>query len=117
MRTIGKTRHAATSAHRSGPLSDSENDLDKEKQSSKGNNYRNKMESSDDDFDQCELIHTYVVFCIILRLTLQQHIIVNFYFLVLVGRATPKTKPTSQKPCSAAKNVRYENYRSLIMFS
>ncbi|XP_070770070.1 germ cell nuclear acidic protein [Enoplosus armatus] len=83
--TIGKTRHAATSGHRSvdrsaSPvqlaLSDSEDDPEKENQYSKGNNYRSKalIESSDDDFDQ-----------------------------FLVGRATPKTKPTSQKPCSAAK--------------
>ena len=112
MRTIGKTRHAATSSHGSGPLSDSENEQDKENQSSKGNVYRNKADSSDDDFDQCELIHIYVAFCIILTLTLQQHIISNFYVLVLAGRATPKTKATSQKPCSPAKNVRYENYRS-----
>ncbi|XP_044062151.1 acidic repeat-containing protein isoform X2 [Siniperca chuatsi] len=86
MSTIGKTRHAATSGHRSvnrsaSPvqlaLSDCEDDPEKENQYSKDNNYRNKslIESSDDDdFDQ-----------------------------FLVGRATPKTKPTSQKPCSAAK--------------
>ncbi|TKS72504.1 Acidic repeat-containing protein [Collichthys lucidus] len=77
---IGKTRHVATSGHRSAsPVqlapSDSEDDPEKENQYSKGNNYRNKslIESSDDD-DQ-----------------------------FLVGRATPKAKPASQKSCSAAK--------------
>ncbi|XP_051276800.1 germ cell nuclear acidic protein isoform X2 [Dicentrarchus labrax] len=81
LKTIGKTRHAATSVHRSTSpdqftLSDDEDDPDKENQYSKGNDYRNKslIESSDDDFDQ-----------------------------FLRERATPKAKPTSQKPCSAAK--------------
>ncbi|XP_029297121.1 germ cell nuclear acidic protein isoform X2 [Cottoperca gobio] len=82
--SIGKTRHAATSSYRSvdqaaSPvqlaLSDGEDDPEKENQFSKGNDYRNKslIESSDDDFDQ-----------------------------FLVGRATPKAKPTPLKPCSAA---------------
>lgn len=64
MSAIGKTRHAASSSHRSvdwsaSPvqfaLSDSEDDPEKENQYSKGNDYRNKslIESSDDDFDQC----------------------------------------------------------------
>ncbi|XP_070693231.1 germ cell nuclear acidic protein [Pempheris klunzingeri] len=78
--TIGKSRHAATSGHGSlhrsaSPvqlrLSDSEDE--KENQYSKGTDYRNKSvtDSSDDDFDQ-----------------------------FLVGRATPKAKPTSQKNSS-----------------
>ncbi|XP_042349333.1 acidic repeat-containing protein [Plectropomus leopardus] len=82
---IGKSRHAATSSHQSEDqsvppvqlaLSDSEDDPEKENQYSKYNHYRDKslMESSDDDFDQ-----------------------------FLVGRATPKAKPASLKPCSAAK--------------
>nr|XP_046262933.1 acidic repeat-containing protein [Scatophagus argus]XP_046262934.1 acidic repeat-containing protein [Scatophagus argus]XP_046262935.1 acidic repeat-containing protein [Scatophagus argus]XP_046262936.1 acidic repeat-containing protein [Scatophagus argus] len=80
--SIGKHRHAATSAHRSVDpsasavqLSDSEDDPDKENQISRGNNYRNTslIESSDDDFDQ-----------------------------FLVGKATPKAKPTPLTPCSAA---------------
>lgn len=32
-----------------------------------------------------------------------------FYYPVLIGRATPKSKPPSQKPCSAARKARYEN--------
>nr|XP_033489594.1 acidic repeat-containing protein [Epinephelus lanceolatus]XP_033489595.1 acidic repeat-containing protein [Epinephelus lanceolatus]XP_033500437.1 acidic repeat-containing protein-like [Epinephelus lanceolatus]XP_033500439.1 acidic repeat-containing protein-like [Epinephelus lanceolatus] len=86
--SIGKTRHGATSSHhsvdQSAPLvqlalSDSEDDPEKENKCSKGNDYRNKSltESSDDDFDQ-----------------------------FLVGRATPKAKPTTLKPCSAAKKDR-----------
>ncbi|XP_059202645.1 germ cell nuclear acidic protein [Centropristis striata] len=76
---IGKTRHAATSDHRSVDQSaspDSEDDPEKENQYFKGNLYRNKslIESSDDDFEQ-----------------------------FLVGRATPEAKPSSLKPCSAAK--------------
>ncbi|XP_037635144.1 acidic repeat-containing protein [Sebastes umbrosus] len=81
--SIGKTRHAATSSrpsvHQSAspvqlPLSDSEDDPEKENQYSKGNDYRNKflIESSDDDFDQ-----------------------------FLVG--TPKAKPPSLNPHSVAK--------------
>ncbi|XP_044220593.1 acidic repeat-containing protein isoform X1 [Thunnus albacares] len=77
---IGKSRHGATSDQSASPvqllLSESEDDLEKENQYSRGNEYRNKalIESSDDDFDQ-----------------------------LLAGRATPKAKPTSQKPSSAAK--------------
>lgn len=70
MSSIGKTRHAATSSHRSvdgsatpGPpaLSDSEDDPEKENQCSNGNDYRNKslIESSDEDFDQCEGVKSY----------------------------------------------------------
>ncbi|XP_056898872.1 germ cell nuclear acidic protein [Takifugu flavidus] len=84
---IGKTRHAGTSGHQSvdgstgpspGALSDSEVDPEKENHHFNGNNYRNKslIESSDDDFDQ-----------------------------FLVERATPKAKPTLQKPCSATKTI------------
>lgn len=69
MSTIGKTRHAAASGHRSvdrsaSPvrlaLSDSDDDPEKENYS-KGNAYRNKslIESSDDDFDQCEWVELY----------------------------------------------------------
>ncbi|XP_075959896.1 germ cell nuclear acidic protein [Anarhichas minor] len=87
MSSIGKTRHNATSGHRSvdhsaSPVqlsrSDSEDNSEKENQYSKSNGYRNKplIESSDDDFDQ-----------------------------FLVGRATPKTKPASLKPRSVAKKV------------
>ncbi|XP_045887288.1 acidic repeat-containing protein isoform X1 [Micropterus dolomieu] len=79
MSTIGKTRHDATSGHRSASpvqlvFSDSEDATEKENQPSMCNDYRNKslIESSDDDFDQ-----------------------------FLVGQATPKSKPTSQKPRSA----------------
>uniref|UniRef100_UPI0037E840DC germ cell nuclear acidic protein n=1 Tax=Semicossyphus pulcher TaxID=241346 RepID=UPI0037E840DC len=83
--TIGKTRHSATSGHRPVdrsaspvqlPLSDSEDDPDKENQFAMGNNYRTKslIESSDDEFDQ-----------------------------YLVERATPKAKLSSQKPRSAVK--------------
>ncbi|KAM9356754.1 germ cell nuclear acidic protein [Symphorus nematophorus] len=74
---IGKSRHNATSGYRSASpvqLSDSEEDAEKENKCSKGNVYRNKTESSDDEFEQ-----------------------------FLVGRATPKAKPPSQKPCSTAK--------------
>ncbi|KAF3838163.1 hypothetical protein F7725_009931 [Dissostichus mawsoni] len=57
-------------------LCDSEDDPEKENQYSKGNDYRIKylIESSDDDFDQ-----------------------------FLVGRATPKAKPSSLNVCSAVK--------------
>ncbi|XP_033976952.1 acidic repeat-containing protein isoform X2 [Trematomus bernacchii] len=83
--SIGKTRHPAISSFGSlaptaSPvqlaLCDSEDDPEKENQYSKGNDYRNKylIESSDDDFDQ-----------------------------FLVGRATPKAKPSSLKVCSAVK--------------
>ncbi|XP_063731984.1 germ cell nuclear acidic protein [Eleginops maclovinus] len=83
--SIGKTRHPALSsfgslAQTASPvqlaLSDSEDDPEKENQFCKGNDYRNKYmtESSDDDFEQ-----------------------------FLVGRATPKAKPSSLKACSAAK--------------
>ncbi|XP_040904238.1 acidic repeat-containing protein [Toxotes jaculatrix] len=83
--TIGKTRRAATSGHRPVDrtavpvlpgLSGSEDDSEKENQLSKGSDYRSKSltESSDDDFDQ-----------------------------FLVGRATPKAKPATQKTHSAAK--------------
>ncbi|CAK6956423.1 germ cell nuclear acidic protein [Scomber scombrus] len=82
---IGKSRHGATSDYRpedesAWPAqlfhSDSEDDPEKENQYSGGKEYRNKalIESSDDDFDQ-----------------------------LLVARATPKAKPTSQKPRSAVK--------------
>ncbi|XP_056295901.1 germ cell nuclear acidic protein isoform X2 [Pseudoliparis swirei] len=82
---IGKTRHNATSGHRSvdhsaSPvqlsLSDSENNPPKENQYSKIINYRSKplIESSDDDFDE-----------------------------FLVGRATPKAKPALLKSSSVAK--------------
>ncbi|KAM8732768.1 germ cell nuclear acidic protein isoform 1-T1 [Acanthopagrus schlegelii] len=79
--SIGKGRHAGTSGHRSPAqlaLSDSEDDPEKENHFFKGNDYRNKSltESSDDDFDQ-----------------------------FLIGRATPKAKPISQKPCSAARKA------------
>ncbi|TDH07749.1 hypothetical protein EPR50_G00109390 [Perca flavescens] len=85
MSSIGRTRHAATSSHRSVDrsatpvqlvLSDSEDDPEKENQCSNGNDYRNKslIESSDEDFDQ-----------------------------FLVERATPKDKPTSLRPWSSAK--------------
>ncbi|XP_039975933.1 acidic repeat-containing protein [Xiphias gladius] len=94
--TIGKSRHAATSGHRpvdrSAPpiqlgLSDSEDDPEKENQCSKANEYRNKSltESSDDDFDQ-----------------------------FLVGRATPKAKPTAQKTCGAVKK---DNSNVLVVSS
>lgn len=74
---IGKTRHAGTSCHQSvdgstgpspGALSDSEVDPEKENHHFNGNNYRNKslIESSDDDFDQCELSLTNATFNIIL---------------------------------------------------
>lgn len=74
---IGKTRHAGTSRHQSvdgstgpspGALSDSEVDPEKENHHFNGNNYRNKslIESSDDDFDQCELNLTNVTFNIIM---------------------------------------------------
>eukprot|EP00064_Thunnus_orientalis_P000964 superscaffoldBa00000058_g965 len=55
---IGKSRHGATSDQSASPvqllLSESEDDLEKENQYSRGNEYRNKalIESSDDDFDQ-----------------------------------------------------------------
>ncbi|GLD62066.1 acidic repeat-containing protein-like protein [Lates japonicus] len=63
--SIGKTRHAATSGHQPvdrsvSPihlgLSDEDDDDDKENQCSKSNGYRNNylIESSDDDFDQCD---------------------------------------------------------------
>ncbi|XP_068571492.1 germ cell nuclear acidic protein [Cebidichthys violaceus] len=82
MRSVGKTRHTATSGHRSvdhsaSPVQRSLSDnSEKENQYSKSNNYRDKplIESSDDDFDQ-----------------------------FLVGRATPKTKPASLKPRRVAK--------------
>lgn len=62
---IGKTRHAATSSHHpvaqsASPvqlfLSEDEDDPDKENKYCIGNEYRSKalIESSDDDFDQCE---------------------------------------------------------------
>lgn len=61
MSTIGKTRHDATSGPRSASpvqlvFSDSEDAAEKENQPSMCNDYRNKslIESSDDDFDQCE---------------------------------------------------------------
>lgn len=71
---IGKTRHAGTSCHQSvdgsngpspGALSDSEVDPEKENHH---NNYRNNslIESSDDDFDQCELNLTNIAFNIIM---------------------------------------------------
>ncbi|XP_068596950.1 germ cell nuclear acidic protein [Brachionichthys hirsutus] len=78
--TIDKTRHAATSwsVHRSGsPVPDSNDGPDKENKFSEGIAYRSQsvIESSDeDDFDQ-----------------------------FLVGKATPKVKPTPRKPCSASK--------------
>ncbi|XP_054453839.1 germ cell nuclear acidic protein [Anoplopoma fimbria] len=83
--SIGKPRHTAMSGHRSVyhsaspvqlPLSDSEDSPEKENQYSKSNHYRNTplIESSDDDFDQ-----------------------------FLVGKATPKAKPTPLKQCSVAK--------------
>ncbi|KAM7417871.1 hypothetical protein PAMA_017497 [Pampus argenteus] len=80
MNTIGKSRHAATSASTSQLLlSESEDDPEKENQYSRSNTYRNKalIESSDDDFDQ-----------------------------FLAAKATPKAKPTSQKPSSVAKKDR-----------
>ncbi|XP_068446116.1 germ cell nuclear acidic protein [Clinocottus analis] len=81
---IGKTRHTATSEHRSvaqssSPvqlsLSDSEHNSE-ENQYSKTSNYRSNplIESSDDDFDD-----------------------------FLTGRATPKAKPAPLKPSSVAK--------------
>ncbi|XP_035016496.1 germ cell nuclear acidic protein [Hippoglossus stenolepis] len=94
--SIGKTRFGATSSHRPADpsaspvllgLSGSEDESDKENQCSKGNEYRDKslIESSDDDFDQ-----------------------------FLVGRATPKAKPTAQRTCSAAKK---ENSNVLVVSS
>nr|XP_057919747.1 germ cell nuclear acidic protein [Doryrhamphus excisus] len=78
---IGKKRHGATSADPFADrsvspinfLSEDEVDSDKENQV---NTYRNKAltESSDDEFDQ-----------------------------FLVSQATPKTKPSSKKPCSSVK--------------
>lgn len=74
---IGKTRHAGTSGPQSvdgstgpspGALSDSEVDPEKENHHFNGNNYRNKslIESSDDDFDQCELNLTNAPFNIVM---------------------------------------------------
>ncbi|XP_054648036.1 germ cell nuclear acidic protein [Dunckerocampus dactyliophorus] len=81
---IGKKRHGATSGdpfvdRLVSPinfLSEDEDDSDKENQYGQDNAYRNKAltESSDDEFDQ-----------------------------FLVSQATPKTKPSSKKPCSTVK--------------
>ncbi|KAM4621874.1 germ cell nuclear acidic protein [Polymixia lowei] len=86
IKSIGKTRHPATSGHRSKEaidftscipfhLSNGEDEPEKENQYSMGNDYRNRVlvESSDDEFDQ-----------------------------FLVQMATPKA--ASQKPCAAKKD-------------
>ncbi|XP_041652980.1 acidic repeat-containing protein [Cheilinus undulatus] len=96
MNTIGKTRHCATSSHRPADPSasyvklsftDSDDDPEKENQFFTGNNYRTKalVESSDDDFDQ-----------------------------FIVGKATPKAKPSSKTPLSAAKK---ESLKVLVVSS
>nr|XP_020470301.1 acidic repeat-containing protein-like isoform X1 [Monopterus albus]XP_020470302.1 acidic repeat-containing protein-like isoform X1 [Monopterus albus]XP_020470303.1 acidic repeat-containing protein-like isoform X1 [Monopterus albus] len=96
---IGKTRHLATSCQRledrsalpvDPGLSESEDDPEKENQCSKGKHYRDQAltESSDDDIDQ-----------------------------FLVWRATPKVKPTLQKPRSTAKKDRYENESDILVVS
>lgn len=64
MEETGKSRQGATSEYRPHEevspaqlfFSDSEDDPEKENQYSEGKEYRNKVliESSDDDFDQCE---------------------------------------------------------------
>lgn len=72
MNTIGKSRRDGISGHRPVDssedlkkllcLSESEDETEKENLCSQGSGYRNKAltESSDDDFDQCELSHTNV---------------------------------------------------------
>ncbi|XP_056132612.1 germ cell nuclear acidic protein [Lampris incognitus] len=87
IKSIGKSRHPAASHHGSTGamdsacrvrlhLSDSEYDADKENQSSRANDYRDKasLECSEDNFE-------------------------GFF----VNKVTPKTKDTSWKPCSSAK--------------
>lgn len=117
--TIGKSRHAATSGAQSADwsaspahlvLSDSEDDAEKENHYSKSNAYRNKslIESSDDDFDQCEFYANWILIHFVTQLATSLTFSI-FYVLVLVVRATPKMKPTSQKPCSAAKKDKYGN--------
>ncbi|KAM9795651.1 germ cell nuclear acidic protein [Neosynchiropus ocellatus] len=81
MTTIGKSRHAATSGgslNGFSTLLDQDDDQDKENHFSGENWSRQKaeIESSDDDFDQ-----------------------------FLTGKATPKSKSSTTKPCSAAKKI------------
>lgn len=114
---IGKSRHNATSHQAVDPspspaqlyLSDSGEDPEKENMSSMSNTYRNKSDSSDDEFEQCEFnCASTIKLCETLCANI--NVLCNSLISsVFVGKARLKAKTATPRSCSSAKKDRYEN--------